>query len=62
MPGETLSARLDAKDWNADKQKVILPTLLCGKLLNCYAECSKEIGATENFTDGKSRFTTGQFS
>jgi len=27
-----------AKEWNADKQKVILPTLLRGKLVDYYAE------------------------
>ena len=31
------------KAWNSEKQKVILPTLLCGKLLDYYAECSEEI-------------------
>ena len=24
----------DAKDWNENKRKVILPTLLCGKLVD----------------------------
>ena len=32
-----------AKEWNAEKQKVILPTLLCGKLLDYYVECTQEI-------------------
>ena len=31
-----------AKEWNADKQKVILPTLLRGKLLDYYVECNEE--------------------
>ena len=31
-----------AKAWNAGKQKVILPTLLRGKLVDYYGECSEE--------------------
>ena len=31
-----------AKAWNAKKQKVILLTLLRGKLVDCYGECSEE--------------------
>ena len=32
----------DAKDWNENKQKVILPTLLYGKLVDIYLTIDKE--------------------
>ena len=32
----------DAKDWNENKQKVILPTLLCGRLVDIYLTIDEE--------------------
>jgi len=48
-----------AKEWDAARQNLVLPTLLRGKLVQFYIEASDEFRAVENLFVGKGRASAG---